>query len=125
MESMFFILFVLRRCHYISLFLEPVGLQHSGVPHHQSELDAFAGADQQESDWLAEATARVQGLRYGRIVKARRPVAIQGSGKLLDGPWYVRSANHRWQQDSSTQVYEVDLELVRNALGPLDEKGAG
>lgn len=104
--------------------LNPVGLQHAGVPHHQSELDAFAWADYQESNWLAEASAKVQGLRYGQVVKARRPVDIQGCGKLLDGPWYVRGANHRWQQDSSTQVYEIDLELVRNALGPVAEKGA-
>lgn len=105
--------------------LDPVGLQHQGVPHHASELESFAFADHLDSDWLAEATARVQGLRYPSIVRARRPVTLAGAGSALDGTWYVRSAVHSWTRNAATHAYEVELGLVRNALGPARAGGAG
>jgi hypothetical protein len=104
--------------------LNPIGLQHSHVPHHETELRSLAWADYLDSNWLAEATGKVQGLRYEQIIRARRPVDIQGCGELMDGPWYVRSACHMWKQNEPTQSYEIDIELVRNALGPVAAGGA-
>jgi phage protein D len=97
--------------------LDAVGLQHAQAPHHESELRAFALADYLESNWLAEATGRVQGLRYPDILRARRPVDVDGCGELANGPWYVRTACHRWDRSQATDSYEVDVELVRDALG--------
>lgn len=104
--------------------LEPIALQHERVPHHRTEVDSFAFADYVDSNWLAEATGKVQGLRYGAVVRARRPVTITGAGGLVDGPWYVRSAAHTWTRNQPTHSYEIDLDLARNALGPAPAGGA-
>jgi len=108
-----------------SATLEPVGLQRGLVPHDEAELKAFAWADYCEGNWLAEASGRVQGQRYGQILQARRPVEVNGGGKLVDGLWYVRSASHLWRpaepdDAQHTERYVIDIELVRNALGKPD-----
>jgi len=33
----------------------------------------------------------------------------------------VHNAEHVWKADEPTQSYEIDIGLVRNALGPLPE----
>ena len=105
--------------------LDPVGLQHARAPHHESELRSFAFADYLESNWLAEATGRVQSLRYQDILRARRTVDLEGCGELVNGPWYVRTACHRWNRSQATDSYEVEVELVRDALGPMAAGRAG
>lgn len=93
-----------------------VGLQYADVPHDVPEVENLAWADFREADWLAEASGVVQGLRYPKILRARRPVGLTGAGKLMDGTWYVRAARHRWIWDEETSRYEVDVELARNGL---------
>jgi hypothetical protein len=104
--------------------LRPLGLQHERVPHDQSELDNFVFAAHMDNDWLAEATGKVQGLRYETIVRPRRLVDVEGAGTQLDGPWYVRSAAHVWERNKATDSYEVDLEMCRNALGAAEGRAS-
>lgn len=104
--------------------LRPIAFQHEHVPHEEAELRNFAFGEFLDNDWLAEASCKVQGLRYEAVVRARRLIDLSGAGDRLDGPWYVRSAAHVWGRDSATDTYEVDLHLVRNALGPLPGQGA-
>jgi hypothetical protein len=42
---------------------------------------------------------------------------VEGCGALANGPWYVRSACHRWDRSQPTDSYDVEVELVRDALG--------
>lgn len=96
-----------------------VGRQSVDVPWSQAELESFAWADYRDADWLAEIEGTVHGLRYPTILRARRPVELAGAGKLLDGTWYTRAVNHRWSRQEKTKRYEVDVDLVRNALGAI------
>jgi hypothetical protein len=96
--------------------LVAVGLQHVDVPHEQTEVGNLAWSDFLAADWLVEATARVRATRYAKILRARRPVAVAGAGKLLDGTWYVKAVRHCWTWDEEENQYELDAELVRDAL---------
>jgi hypothetical protein len=99
--------------------LIPRGFQASLVPHDAAELGQLAWADHLETDWLAEADGVVQGLRYDNILQPGRSVPIQGGGELINGDWYVRSARHRWEAGQATQAYEIDVHLLRNAIGEV------
>jgi hypothetical protein len=96
--------------------LVAVGLQHVDVPHEQTELGNLAWADFLAADWLVEARARVRATRYPKILRARRPVDVAGAGKLLNGTWYVKAVRHCWTWDEEENQYELDAELVRDAL---------
>lgn len=96
--------------------LVPVGLQHVDVPHQEAEVGNLAWSDFLAADWLVEATARVRAVRYPTILRARRPVDVQGAGKLLDGDWYVKTVRHRWSWEDEENQYELDAGLVRDAL---------
>ena len=98
---------------------ESVGRQIADVPWDQAEVESLAWADYRDADWLVEAEGTVHGLRYPKILRARRPVEVAGAGKLLDGTWYTRGVNHRWSRHEQTKRYEVDVDLVRNALGAV------
>ena len=96
---------------------QSVSRQISDVPYDKQELATLAWADFQDADWLVEADGVVEGLRYPSVLRPRRPVEMFGAGKLLDGTWYVRGLRHRWERDAAVKRYEVDVDLVRNALG--------
>lgn len=96
--------------------LVPVGLSYADVPHDETELGNLGWADFLAADWLVEASARVRATMYPKILRARRPVEVAGAGKLLDGTWYVKSVRHRWTWDDEQNQYELDTELVRDAL---------
>jgi Phage tail baseplate hub (GPD) len=104
--------------------LVPVGLSYVDVPHQRAEVDNLAWSDFLAADWFVEATARVRAVAYPKILRARRPVDVAGAGKLLDGTWYVKSVRHRWtwgdarrpSEDADQNQYELDTELVRDAL---------
>ncbi|MFO0762634.1 MAG: contractile injection system protein, VgrG/Pvc8 family, partial [Byssovorax sp.] len=90
--------------------------QSVDVPYEQAEVESLARHDFGEADWLVEARGTVNAVRYATILRARRPVSLKGAGRLLDGTWYVRSTQHRWMRHTETKRYEVDVDLVRNAL---------
>ena len=94
-----------------------VGFQFRDQPHDSTELDTMAWAHFVEENWLATATATVNGKRYPGILRARRPVPVEGGGELVDGEWYVRRAKHVFDNTVSPNTYEVEVELVRNGLG--------
>lgn len=96
--------------------LLPTGLAYVDVPHEDNEVNNLAWADFLAADWLVSATARVRASMYPQILRARRPVDVKGAGKLLDGTWYVKSVRHRWSWQDEQDHYELDTELVRDAL---------
>ena len=96
--------------------LVAVGLQHVDVPHESTEVGNLAWSDVLAADWLVEASARVRATAYPKILRARRPVDVAGAGKLLDGAWYVKAVRHCWTWDDDQNQYELEVELVRDAL---------
>jgi hypothetical protein len=99
--------------------LVPTGLAYADVPHDATEVNNLAWADFLASDWLVTASARVRAVMYPQILRARRPVDVKGAGKLLDGTWYVKSVRHRWTWDDEKNEYELDTEMVRDALNEV------
>jgi hypothetical protein len=86
------------------------------VPHDGTEVDNLAWSDFVAADWLVEATARVRATQYPQILRPRRPVDVAGTGRLLDGTWYVKTVRHCWTWDGEENTYELDTEMVRDAL---------
>ncbi len=104
--------------------LESVGFQVTDVPHDDEEVKRLALAAFREEDWFVRARGTVRADRYGGIVRPRRPIELEGAGRLLNGRWYVLGVRHRWGMDPDvpeeepvTPRYEADVTLVRNALG--------
>jgi len=89
------------------------------VPHDETEVGNLAWSDFLAADWLVAATARVRAGMYPQILRARRPVDVKGAGKLLDGTWYIKSVRHRWIWDDEQNEYELDTEMVRDALNEV------
>jgi len=86
------------------------------VPFDPPETEQLATADFERADWLVHARAAIEGLRYPTVLRPRRPVDLEGAGKLLDGTWYVQRVRHVWERDVATKRYAVDADLVRDAL---------
>jgi hypothetical protein len=69
---------------------------------------------------LANRTSRalkgsgtVDGLKFGRILRAGLPVAVRGAGRQHSGNYYVTKVTHTIQRGSYTQRFEA----WRNAVG--------
>nr|WP_320192951.1 hypothetical protein [uncultured Desulfobacter sp.] len=58
------------------------------------------------------ATGSLQVARYGRLLKARRLVAVRGAGLAFDGLYFVKKVTHKMKRGEYTQ----DFALVRNGL---------
>lgn len=57
-------------------------------------------------------TGKLDVLRYGRVLKARRLVGARGGGEAFDGVYHVRSVTHKIARGSYTQEFT----LIRNGL---------
>ena len=64
------------------------------------------------TEQAVSGSGKLNVLRYGRVLKARRLVGARGGGAGFDGVYHVRSVTHRIARGSYTQ----DFTLVRNAL---------
>jgi hypothetical protein len=58
------------------------------------------------------ASGKLDVLRYGRILKARRLVGVRGGGQPFDGLYYVTSVTHHLKRGE----YKQDFSLSRNGL---------
>src|SRR5262249_8807217 len=54
-------------------------------------------------------------VRYGGVLKARRPVGVRGVGFSYDGSYYVKRVTHTIQSGQYTQGFS----LAREGLGAL------
>ena len=59
------------------------------------------------------ATGELDGSRYGHVLRAGEPVAIDGIGERYGGVYYVDKVSHRFTVDG----YRQSFELMRNAYG--------
>jgi phage protein D len=65
--------------------------------------------------WCVVARGHLNGLRYGRVLRTRKLVTVKGVGPSRNGNYYVRKVRHQL----TARTYDMDFELVRNALGAL------
>jgi hypothetical protein len=85
-------------------------LKASGLSVLQT-LARGVGAQGRAGDPIT-ATGRLDVLRYGRVLQARRLVAVRGAGKAHDGLYYVKSVTH----DLKRGEYKQGFTLVRDGL---------
>ena len=73
-----------------------------------------AGMLRRHGFWV-RASGRLNGLKYGAVLRSRRTVTVKGAGPLYNGLYYVRQVQHQ----IGPRSYEAEFELVRNAQGEL------
>jgi hypothetical protein len=61
---------------------------------------------------VVTASGTVDTARYGRLLRARRLVAVRGAGRLYDGHWFVRSVSTTLTRGRLQQSFSLD----RNAF---------
>lgn len=61
----------------------------------------------------ATMSGQLDAARYGRALRARRPVDVRGVGSSYDGTWYVKQVTHRIKRGE----YKQSFELRREGLG--------
>jgi hypothetical protein len=61
------------------------------------------------------ATGELDAVRYGRVLRAHRPVAVRGVGTTYGGDYLVREVSHQIRRGSYTQSFV----LGREGLGAL------
>jgi phage protein D len=66
--------------------------------------------------WWVTARGRLNGLRYGRVLRSRKLVTVKGAGPNFNGNYYVRKVQH----NLTSRTYEMQFDLARNALRKLD-----
>lgn len=63
------------------------------------------------------ATGELDAVRYGRVLRAHRPVAVAGVGMTYGGDYLVREVTHQIRRGSYTQSFVLGRE-GRGALSP-------
>lgn len=81
----------------------------------QARADAYTAGLMRRNAWWVVANGRLNGLRYGQVLRSRKLVTVKGVGPTYNGSFYVRKVHH----ELTMRTYEMDFELVRNAVGKL------
>jgi phage protein D len=89
------------------VLLSQTGLSQTG------ELQSLAQAVADRSAWAITAEGELNTVAYGGILRAKRPVNVQGAGNQFGGTYYVEMVSHTFSGDGYTQRFT----LRRNALG--------
>jgi hypothetical protein len=74
------------------------------------------GEAQSETDKSTDAvtvTGELDGVLYGDVLRARKPVGLRGVGYMHDGYYYVKSVSHKIKKGEYTQSFTI----VREGLG--------
>jgi hypothetical protein len=56
------------------------------------------------------ATGEIDAVRYGRVLRARRPVEVRGAGRTYDGTYYVQRVTHRIRRGQYKQSFTLKRE---------------
>ncbi|HEX7048855.1 MAG TPA: hypothetical protein VF188_01485 [Longimicrobiales bacterium] len=81
----------------------------------QAQMTAYVDGLLRRHGWWIVATGKLNGLRYGRVLRSKKLVTIKGFGRAYNGNYYVRKVTHKLARRS----YSMEFEAVRNALGQL------
>jgi uncharacterized protein len=86
-----------------------------GVPEpvvSDQALEALATGVRRHNDWIVTGEGELDGMLYGRALRADGMVLIKGAGKAFSGRYYVSEVIHRFTAEGYTQRFKV----MRNAL---------
>lgn len=75
-------------------------------------LEALATGVRRHNDWIVTGEGELDGMLYGRALRADGMVLIKGAGKAFSGRYYVSEVIHRITAEGYTQRFKV----MRNAL---------
>lgn len=76
----------------------------------QAVMQGIAYAAQHNDSVFAQG--RLDVLRYGRVLRARRLVGLRGAGLAFDGLWFVKRVTHEIRRGAYAQSFE----LARNGV---------
>jgi uncharacterized protein len=75
-------------------------------------MEALVTGIRQRNDWIVTGEGELDGMLYGRALRADGVVLIKGAGKTFSGRYYVTEVTHRLTPEGYTQRFKV----VRNRL---------
>lgn len=82
-------------------------------PLTDSNLDRYVKAAMMRQGFWLKARGTLNGLRYGSVLRAGRPVTIKGFGDIYNGIYYVRKVVHQF----TPRTYQLQFEAYRNRTG--------
>jgi phage protein D len=80
---------------------------------NDADLDGHVQAVMMHEAFWLKARGALNGLRYGSILRAGKPVTIKGFGDLYAGIYYVRKVVHQL----TPRTYQLQFEAYRNRVG--------
>jgi hypothetical protein len=80
-----------------------------------AQAEEYAAGMLRRHAWWITAHGRINGLRYGRVLRSRKLVTVKGAGPNFNGNYYVRRVQH----NLTARTYQMEFDLARNALGRL------
>ena len=84
----------------------------------EQALEAFATGLRREHDWNVTGEGELDGVLYGRALRADGTVLIKGAGETFSGRYYVTDVTHRITPEAYTQSFKV----ARNGLDVLGDE---
>lgn len=91
---------------------QPLALASPEPLVSEQALEAFATAIRRRNDWLVSGEGELDGMLYGRALRADGVVLIKGAGQTFSGRYYVTEVTHRLTPEGYTQHFKV----ARNAV---------
>ncbi len=71
------------------------------------EMESFAESVRRHHDWVIQAEGEIDGILYGRALRARSVVPIRGAGRQYSGNYHVTKVIHRFTLEEYRQRYWV------------------
>lgn len=91
---------------------QPVALGPPEPLVSEQAMEALATGIRRHNDWMVTGEGELDGMLYGRALRADGMVLIKGAGKAFSGRYYVNEVTHRITPEGYTQNFKV----LRNAL---------
>lgn len=96
---------------------DAVTIDLSAPVDDSGELNARLEAAMIEANFFVNASCQTSMQQLGKAVRAGTIVTVTGAGSIHSGKYLVAAVQHKINEASHT----MDLELIRNAVGPSDE----
>jgi uncharacterized protein len=90
----------------------PVALAPPEPLASEQAMEAFAAGIRRRNDWIVTGEGELDGMLYGRALRADGVVLIKGAGRTFSCRYYVTEVTHRLTPEGYTQRFKV----ARNGL---------
>jgi hypothetical protein len=91
---------------------QPVSIAPAEPLVSDQAMEAFAAGIRRRNDWIVTAEGELDGMLYGRALRADGVVLIKGAGSTFSGRHYVTQVTHRITPEGYTQRFKA----VRNGI---------